>query len=375
MSRLVRASVVLTSAMLAVPLWGVPTAAADSTVLVPQNAGYFNADGIRKPDESPAAPPNVTSGQADGVAPEHLAVAARTGQENKVSFLLFDLFDLGLDVTVSKAVLTLPVAPDGNGNVNLSPAPEKVVACPAGEGGFIGDDGTSIQDAPDRLCDVTAVKAVATADGAAYAFDITPIAQSWVTDVNNGVALTSAPDARSTAFQRVFKPASEAKLALTFTSAEATGEDVTVDVPVSSPDTGTSFDSGSGSTDLGTSFDSGSFSSPDSGLGSLSEPVLSADVPVALSEDDAPVEPELAAPSAATVPVSNMTSAPLTPTPAFWIGLLLAASALGLLSLIMGDPRVPTASSTSQSRLTQALQARQRGGAGRQGGTRPALSL
>lgn len=370
MSRLVRASVVLTSALLAVPLWGVPTAAADQTVLVPSSAGYFNADGIRKPDESPAAPPNLTSGQADGVAPEHLAVAARTGTENKVSFLLFDLFDLGLDATITKAILTVPVAPDGGGNVNLAPAPEKVVACPAGEGGFIGDDGTAIQDAPERLCDQLAVKAVATADGSAYGFDITGIAQGWL-EMNDGLALTSDPAARSTAFQRVFKPATEAKLALTFTAAE---EEFTLDVPVA-PDAGTGVDSGSGSTDLGgTTFDSGSFTSPDAGLGTVSEPVLSADVPVTAPEAAAPVEPELAAPSAATVPVSSMTSAPLTPTPAFWIGLLLAGAALALLSLIMGDPRVPQAA-TRQSRLSQALQARERAGAGRLSSARPAVSL
>lgn len=363
MSRLVRASVVVASAFLAVPLWGVPGAAAAESVLTPQNAGYFNADGIRKPDESPAAPPNLTSTVADGVAPEHLAVAARGGQENKVSFLLFDLFDLGLDVSISKAVLTVPVAPDGDGNVNIAPAPEKVVACPAGEGGFIGDDGTSIQDAPERLCETTAVTAAATADGAAYAFDITPIAQTWVTDVNNGVALTSDPAARSTAFQRVFKPASEAKLAVTFTAADE--EEFEIVVPVV-PDTGT----GTGAFDSGTSFDSGSFgSTPDSGgLGTVSEPVLSADVPVALPEEAAPVEPELAGPSAAAVPVSSMTSAPLTPTPAFWLGLLAVAALLAFLGLIMGDARVPQAA-TRQSRLSQALQARERA-AGR-GGVRP----
>ena len=367
MNRLVRASVVLTSAFLTVPLWGVPTAAADETVLVPSNAGYFNADGIRKPDESPAAPPNVTSQSADGVAPEHLAVAARTGSENKVSFLLFDLFDLGLDATVSKAVLTVPVAPDGDGNINIDPAPEKVVACPAGPGGFIGDDGTSMQDAPERLCDKTAIAAVATEDGAAYAFDVTPLAQTWITDVNDGLALTSAPDARATAFQRVFKPASEVKLALTFTAADSSEFDIEVPV-VPAP-------TGGGSADLGTSFDSGSFTSPDSGMGSVSEPVLSADVPVALPDEaGAEPAPELAAP-ASTVPVSAMTSAPLTPTVGFWIGLLLIAGMLALLSLIMGDARVPQAA-TRQSRLSQALQERERAAAGRGVRvTRPALGV
>jgi hypothetical protein len=175
-SKVLRTCVVVVAASLAVPLWGVPTALADDSVFLPSASGYFNSDGIRKPDESPAAPPNVTSTAADGVAEGHLAVAARAGMENKVSFLLFDLLELDPASTINKAVLTVPLAPNGEGNVNIAPAPEKVVVCPAGEGGFLGDDGTSLQDAPERKCEATAVKAVPTADGAAYAFDITAMA-------------------------------------------------------------------------------------------------------------------------------------------------------------------------------------------------------
>ena len=362
MSKLRRGAAVLVAASLAVPVWGVPAASADEQVLLPSAAGYFNSDGIRKPDDLGFAPPNATSMAADGVAAEHLAVAARAGSENKVSFLLFDLFDLGVDITVSKAVLTVPVAENGGGNVNLAPAPEKVVACPAGEGGFLGDDGTSIQDAPERLCDVTAVKAVATADGAAYAFDITPIAQVWVSDMNNGVALTSDPAARSSAFQRVFKPAQEAKLALTFTAADGSSGEITVPAV---PEFPTSTDTGSGSSDLGGSFDSGSFGESDPGLGTSSEPVLSADVPVAPEEADATTEePALAGDdqqTATTVPVASSMTASSTPPLSFWVGVLLLAGLLGLLSLIMGDPRIAQGS-TRQTRLSQALQARQRGG-------------
>lgn len=369
MSKLGRGAAVLVAASLAVPMWGVQVAGAEEqTVLAPSAAGYFNAEGIRKPDESPAAPPNVTSNVADGVAPDHLAVAARAGSESKVSFLLFDLFDLGLDVTISKAVLTVPVAPDGGGNVSIAPAPEKVVACPAGEGGFLGDDGTSIQDAPERMCDASAVKAVATADGAAYAFDISSLAQTWVTDMNNGVALTSDPAARSTAFQRVFKPAEEAKLALTFTAADGSFGEIEVPTVPEFPTT----DTGGGSSDLGGSFDGGSFDSPDTGLGTVSEPALTADEPV-LPADAAAEEPALASPEvAATVPVASTMRSSLTPPLSFWVGLLLLAALLALLSLILGDPRVAQ-TSTRQTRLSQALQARQRGDGLR--GTRPALGL
>jgi hypothetical protein len=267
----------------------------------------------------------------------------------------------------------VPLAPSADGNVNLAPAPEKVIACPAGEGGFGGDDGSALQDAPERKCDAAAVKAVPTADGAAYAFDVTAIAQGWL-EMNDGLALTSEPASRATAFQVVFQPADKAKMALTFTAPE--GTDTTFELPVV-PDTSTG--TGAGSTDLGTSFDSGSFTAPDDSLGAVSEPALSADVPVAVAEEPpAATEPALAAAPAATTPVSSMASVPLTPSLSFWLGLLLIAGLLALLSLILGDTRVPQAS-TRQSRLSQALQARERAGArGPSTSTstsRPAVSL
>lgn len=361
MSRLVRASAVVASAFLAVPLFGTPAAYADDTVLVPTSSGYFNADGIRKPDDSPAAPPNVTSNAADGVAPEHLAVAARTGQENKVSFLLFDLFEIDPGATVTKAVLTLPLAPNDpqKGNASFEHAPNKVIACMAGSEGFGGDDGTSTVDAPKRLCDKGAVVGAATADGSAYAFDVTKMAQAWL-EVNDGVALTSAPEQRSSAFQVVFKPATEAKLALSFTP----GPDADLGLPTlpTPPDT-TTTSTGTDSADFGGSFDSGTVTTVESsgGFGAVEEPLVSVDAPVA---EAAPAEEAVAAPSVATtVPVASMRAASSTPSLSFWVGLLLLGGLLALISLIVGDPRVPQGA-TSQTRLTQALQARERASGG-----------
>jgi hypothetical protein len=55
-----------------------------------------------------------------------------------------------------------------------------------------------------------------------------------------------------------------------------------------------------------------------------------------------------------------MSEAPLTPSASFWAGLLALVGILGVLSLIMGDPRVPApGATTSQSRLSKALQGRQ----------------
>ena len=359
MSKTLRLLGAMAIATATVPFIGVQPALADEATLVPSTSGYFYAEGIRKPDESPAAPPNVTA-NLDGVAKDHLAVAARAGQEDKVSFLLFDLLEIVPGSMVTKATLTLPLAPneqkpeqDGQ-NASVAAAPEKVRACKSGDEGFNGDDGMSIQDAPQRKCKEFAAPAKATADGKAYTFDITKLAQQWVDAENDGVALTAAEGAMSTPFQVVFQPAAKATLALTYTP----GATESIDAPIVAPpvlDTG-----GTGSTDLGGGFSGDVLPAPpaDSGFGAVASPSLPE---AAAPAPAAGVAPQAAAPqttpAAAAGPVDLET---LQPTTAFWLGGLVLAGVLLLLSLIMGDSTVAVASSRP-SRLSRALADRQRG--------------
>lgn len=356
MSKTLRLLGALAVATATVPFLGVPAAHADEVKIAPSTSGYFYAEGIRKPDDFPAPIPNVTGAAADRVAPGNLAVAAQANKEDKVSFLLFDLLEIVPGSMVTKATLTLPLVPNDADNASYGHAPEKVRACMAGPEGFNGDDAASMQDAPARKCDKFSSAGKASADGKAYTFDITKLAQTWVDAENDGVALTANEGAASTPFQVVFAAAEKASLALTFTPG---AEDEVVVPPVSVPDTG--------STDAGGGFSGEVLPPPtDTGsLGSVSTPTLPEPAPAPAAVAPPVAAPQAAAPATA-VPVSLET---LQPTTAFWLGGLLLAAVLVLLSLIMGDPTVPAATQRP-SRLSKALSARQRGTAG----ARPSFS-
>jgi hypothetical protein len=348
-SKVVRFLGALAVATATVPFLGVGPAAAADTTVSPSTTGYFYAEGVRKPDESPAAPPNLTGQHADGVAAGNLAVAAQGGTEDKVSFLLFDLLDVPAGSVVSKATLTLPLVdnapPD---NVSYGQDPAKVRACAAGDEGFNGDDGQAIQDAPARKCDVFAAPTKATADAKSYVVDITKLAQTWVDTGNDGVALTAAEGAATTPFQVVFGPAEKIKLAVSYSAATVAPPLTT---PVSAPD-------------LGAGLSGGVAPAPtvDSGFGTVGSPTVPVAPAPAPGVAPAAVPAQVAAAPVQTRPIALSTSS--RPTNQFWLGGLLLAVVLGLLSLIMGDTTVAAASSRP-SRLARALSERQRGNVAR----------
>ena len=347
MSKVLRATSVVVAAALAVPLWGVPSASAEEAAENATNGAYFYSAGVAKPDESPAGVPNVTADNADGVAAGNLAVASQAGgQEDKVSFLGFDLAAVPLDATIDKAVLTVPLVPDSPpSNVSAAAAPELVRACAAGDGGFFGEDGVSLALAPERLCDqFSSEPATLSEDGKAYVFDITGLAATWLT-VNDGVALTVA-EGVAQPFQVVFAPFAEASLSLSFTALAPLEE-----LPL---DSGTS-----GEVPVAGSFDTGASlpSFETGGFGTVEAPAVDTALPEPAPVAQTAPEPAVAAP---ITNVSAMTEAPLTPSTSFWAGLLALVGIGALLSLILGDNRVATpATAASQSRLSKALQGRQ----------------
>lgn len=347
MKKVLRASAVVTAAALVVPLWAGPALAASASETASVGA-YFYRGGVTQPAGTPDSPqpiPNVTA-QADGVAPGNLAVAAQGGQEDKVSFLSFNLAEAPLDATVDSALLAVPiVASSPPDNLVYNAAPELVRVCKAGESGFFGEDGSNITLAPERLCDEFASEpGKLSADGKAYVFDITGLASSWLTGANDGLALTVAEGAEASQFQVVFAPSDQATLAYSFTSAL---EDVVEVAPLAPVDTGASFDSGF----------SGSLPDSSSGFGSVEAPVVDTALPEPAPEAQVAPEPAVAEP---VRNVAVMTEAPLTPSAGFWAALLALVGIGALLSLIMGDSRVAApASVAKQSRLTKALQGRQ----------------
>ena len=345
MSKVLRTAAVVVASALAVPLWAVPAHAELAKESASVGAYFYRAgvttEGTGLPDP-PAKPPNVTGDRADGVAKGNLAVAAQGGQEDKVSFLRFDLAAAPLDATIGSAVLSVPLVPSSPpDNVVYNEAPERVRVCKAGDSGFFGQDGESIVVAPARLCEeYSSEPGKLSADGKAYEFDITPLASMWLA-ANDGLALTVAEGAESAPFQVVFAPAEQATLSYSFTAAPD-------DVIVTPPLPPTTFDSGP-------TFDSG-FSTPDTSFDTTFDaPLVDTALPAPAPEAQAAPEPAVAA------PVRNVaTEVPLTPSAGFWAALLALVGLAGLLSLIMGDPRVAgPAAAARPSRLSQALQGRQ----------------
>ena len=321
-----------------VPLVGVGVAHADTAVKTATNYGYFSATGIDKPEQSPADPPNVTSDHADGVGPGHLGVSARGGQEDKSSFLLFDLFDLDPTGTISKAVLRVPTVPDAlPDDFSYQASPEKVAACKAGSEGFTQDEGNGLAVAPKRLC--TEFKAVgkASADNKAYEFDVTGLATQWLAGDNDGVALTPADLAAN--FQVVFDKAETATLTVDYTPPASVVPPVTtpVDTPVTTPVVG------------------GFVPEPPSG-GFSSVPDVSAPLVPAPQTNPAPQAAQQPTTSPQLTPVALKTPS-MRPTTGFWLAGFGLAAALALLSLVVGDTNVPAAAA-SRSRLNTALSSR-----------------
>lgn len=331
--RLVRFVGAVSLACVSVPLTGVGPALADTAALTPSNSAYFFALGIDKPDVSPAAPPNVTTIAADGVSTGNLAVAAQGGTEDKVSFLYFDVFNLPPGATIDKAVVSMKLVPLSPEDVSYNETPESVQACMAGDSGFAGDDGVGLANAPERKCTQFSAKGTAGAAGT-YQWDVTSLAQTWLTGENDGLAFTRADESPGSNFQVVFGPAGTARLDLTYTPAAPVVEPGPVVAPppvdpgsvVAPPVTG--FEP-SEPVDLGGVTDPGTVPAP-----TVTQP------------------PALAGPQVAAKPVALSTS--LRPANAFWIAGLGLVVALVLVSLVLGDVSSSPAA-RRRSRLALAL--------------------
>lgn len=350
MRSVLKATAVLAAAGLAVPLWAPPAFAETSEE--PASVGaYFYASGLDKPAAAPFDPMNPTGTATDGVSAGNLAVAVRTPNAvDKKSFLAFDLAEVPFEATISKAVVTIPLAEVGPMDQQIAPAPEKVQACGAGPEGFNGEDGASFAVAPTDTCKALAVVGKADAEGTSYVFDVTKIAQTWLTDANNGLALL--PAVTDAPFQVVFRPFAEATIAVEFT-APADELEVVVEAPIAPAPVDTGFTS-----TPETSFDTGSVGAPDNSFGVAEAPVVdqapAPEVMPAAQPQVAEQTPVLAVPVASARPSEIM-----DPTVGAWLGAGLFAVLLALLSLIMGDSRVPAPGATRPSRLSQALSARE----------------
>jgi hypothetical protein len=332
-------------ACLSVPVLAVPTAYADTVVVNPSNSGYFFQFGVDKPEASPAAPPNVGN-DIDGVSTGHIAVSALLGMENKVSFLFFDVFDIPADATVEKAVVSLPLVPmDPPNDLVFQAAPENVAACMAGDEGFTGDDAVGLAKAPARLCDKFKAVGTLSKDGKAYEFNITALAASWLSGVNDGVAFTAADTGPSSSFQVVFDQATSA-LSLSYSTPD-TGVD---EDPGTLPD-------GSGTPPTDGTGTGGGGAPPDLG-GVVTPPGFGSDPGVGAPPTTGGGTPPVTSPQGGAQPANIALAASSRPTNSFWLGVLALVAALVVISLVCGDPGA-TGNQRKTTRLAKALSHRQ----------------
>lgn len=332
--------------------FGMPAASADMIGETAAASAYFSSTTPAKDDALPQDPgPTFVRLNTDRVAPGNLAVAQSipNAQSDKESFIRFDLVGVPLDAVIESAVITVPLAPDdpATGNQSANPAPEKVKACATGPEGFAdGVDAGAYDEKPTLDCKRLDVVAKATADGKAYTFDVTPLAKTWLVDLNDGIGLT--PAVKDQPFQVVFQPGSKATIAMTYSAPSSTPvEPVLPPAPVAPP--------------------------------VAPPPVFNA--PIAQPNiGPAPVQPQ-PAPQPAPAPKPKV-AAPRTPVNAvavarpgftesndlsagFWLAALAGVGLLGVVSLILGNPEVPVAASSVQNGVGRALDERRRVRGGR----------
>lgn len=359
MRALARAVVLTCAVAVAVPAWGLP-ASAETGSETASSGAYFWRGTPRRPDQLPANPPPV-QGNADGVEPGKLAVAAEANQDDKVSFLFFSLSTLPAGATITRATLTVPLA-SGTANTSYGEDPAKVWACPAGPEGFGGEDAGALEDAPARLCDTANSPGKASPDGAAYVFDVTPIAAGWTT-ANDGLALAPAPDARTAPFQVVFDSADKAVLAYEFTPPAADAG--------AAPTSGTDTAAGSSSSPalpadpVGGSTLGGAATTalPPTDLGTAAAPAVApVDAPVAAAAAPAGTVPAPAVAGARRAAAVGPAGV-LRPTPQFWLAALGLGAALVVLSLALGAAPAASPAASAPTLLSRALAARARSSA------------
>ena len=331
---------------------GIGPARADTATEIASGSAYFSSTTPAKDDALPSDPgPQFTRLGTDQVAENNLAVAVSApDRSDKESFVRFEMAGVmalvfeGKDVTIDSALVTVPLQPDDDKNRSLAPDPAKVKACATGPEGFAdGMDAVAYDEKPTVDCNKLNVVAKASADGTAYTFDVTSIANAWLTDLNDGIGLV--PAQMSSPFQVVFKAGSTVTLDLTYTVIE--DEDVVDPIPTTNPlppvDTYV----------------------PPTNTGTVTPPIVNVPQPT-------PAPTAAPRPTAApTQPITNVAGRGFLEdnslSAGFWLAAIAGVGLIGAMSLFLGNPEVAVAGS-SRNGVGRALDERRR--VGRHSGAR-----
>jgi hypothetical protein len=262
-------------------------------------------------------PPTTVSGVPD----KDLAVASKGdsgGVPDKETYLAFDVSAIPALSSISRFVVTLAVD-DSPQAVQASPPDLKLMACAAVRAWTPGVAGASWTQKPADDCSAKiAGKFDATAK--TWTFDITSIAQAWSNgDPALGIGIVGDPT-YTTPFQVVFKPATTVKTSVDFTPPAPTStEPAVAPTPAYTP--------------------------PVQVDTSGPAPVTSVNVPPVVPQPT-PQPPPVALATTPSRRVNTVANVPFTHSTtipgSFWLAALAGVVLLGVVSLVLGDPEVPT---------------------------------
>lgn len=320
---------------------GMPSALADTTTEAGAASAYYSSTTPAKDDALPTDPgPQFVALNTDRVRAGNLAVAQAVPDSetsDKESFIRFDLTTVPMDATIDSAVVTVPLQADDADNQNVAAAPEKVKACATGPEGFAdGIDAGAYDEKPTVDCDRLNVVAKATSDGTAYTFDVTPLAKTWLTDLNDGIALVPAKNDQP--FQVVFQPGSKATIAVSYTPATTVVDPVVPPVvapPVAPPPVYT-------------------------------PPIAQPNVAGPVAPAPQPQAPPAPRPTVAQrqQPIATVAGRGFTEDNSlgagFWFAAIAGVGLLGVISLILGSTEVPVVASSQRNGVGRALDERRR---------------
>jgi hypothetical protein len=291
----------------------------------------------------PVAPPAAPPTEPSGVPKGDVAVAntATDGSSSKQAAIAFQVGALKSGATVNSFTLSIDLD-TGSGATNINSSAAPVIAClptrlwPAKEG-------ADITDAPPTDC---SSKVPAKVKGNTYTFAIPAIAQTWVGDVNVGVALINDPD-NTQPFQTVFSVKS-IKATMSYTPALATP----------APSVGGSTGLGGNGTGNGT----GTTSAGSTAGGSTTPPApvdLPASGPTTTTAPGNGQAPQVATTTPQTKPTALAKRAPSMPSNPFWLGAIAIALLIVVAAAVLADDAVPVPNATT-TRLGRVLRERER---------------
>jgi hypothetical protein len=286
--------------------------------------------------------------EPSGVPKNDLSVAYTGGtttdatQPSKETYLAFDLSGIDRTATVTAFTFTLTL----DGLAQLKTTPPVLIACAPVRNWNNGAATPWAQKPTDDCSPAIAATGVVDSKAGTYTFAIPSMAQSWLGDVNTGVAIRQDPAKQKVPFQLNFTSASTVKASLTYAPPVSTPSTPTTPAYTAPPPAATT-NTPSGS--LG-----GTGTTSNLGVPSVAAPTV--------ATPTAPA-PQLAPQQAPAAAIAHIKPAGSMPSTGFWLIAAAVLVCLVLVSRTLGGTQPPPPTTTAHtsrrgSRLDHVLRSR-----------------